>query len=166
VAPERREFELPDVLERDVDSRYTLSDHLWRYLRDYAEKHRLKGNGFGFGLIDPVEPGVVTRTLSARYHKDGSEILISRGVRKNPRRLTPVECARLMGFGDVVRSAQDIVVSDTQAYRQFGNSVVPAVVREVAANALRVADDLRVRSAGGCAFKGVLRRAPPRLAAG
>lgn len=108
-----------------VDERYTLSPKLWDYLQAYAEKHRAAGNGFGFGLVGPDS---VARTLSARYHKDGSEILVSQGPRKRPRRLTPRECARLMGFPD------DFVipVSDTQAYRQFGNSVVVPVMKEVA----------------------------------
>ena len=108
-----------------VNSRYVLSDKLWRYLQDYAQKHRAKGNGFGFGLVDKDQQ---SRTLSARYHKDGSEILISRGKRRNPRRLTPRECARLMGFPDSFK----IPVSDSQAYRQFGNSVVVPVVKAVA----------------------------------
>lgn len=108
-----------------VDSRYILSDKLWRYLRDYAEKHRARGNGFGYGLVDNQQQ---CRTLSARYYKDGSEILISRGKRRNPRRLTPRECARLMGFPDSFK----IPVSDAQAYRQFGNSVVVPVVKAVA----------------------------------
>ena len=108
-----------------VNSKYTLSKKLWRYLRDYAAKHRAKGNGFGYSCFGPDG---VARTLSARYHKDGSEILISRGPRKNPRRLTPRECARLMGFPDSYR----IPVSDTQAYRQFGNSIVVPVVQAVA----------------------------------
>jgi len=109
-----------------VNSKYTLSKKLWKYLRDYAAKHQAKGNGFGYSRFD--ETGVA-RTLSARYHKDGSEILISRGARKNPRRLTPRECARLMGFPDTF----NIPVSDTQAYRQFGNSIVVPVVSAVAA---------------------------------
>lgn len=108
-----------------VSCRYTLTDHLWKYLQDYAEKHRAKGNGFGFGLVGPTD---VARTLSARYYKDGSEILISQGKRKNPRRLTPRECARLMGFPESFQ----IPVSDTQAYRQFGNSVAVPAVKEVA----------------------------------
>jgi len=111
-----------------VLDRYTLSDHLWGYLQDYAEKHRLKGNGFGFGLVGP---GDVCRTLSARYHKDGSEILVSQ-KRKNPRRLTPRECARLMGFEKPGQREFKIPVSDTQAYRQFGNAVVVPVVEAVA----------------------------------
>jgi len=111
-----------------VSDRYVLSDHLWRYLQAYAEKHRARGNGFGFGLVGKDD---VTRTLSARYHKDGSEILIKRG-RGNPRRLTPRECARLMGFDPPDGSGFRIPVSDTQAYRQFGNAVVVPVVRAVA----------------------------------
>ena len=107
-----------------VNDKYTLSDHLWKYLQDYAEKHRKKGNGFGFGLFGPDG---VARTLSARYYKDGSEILIRREG-GTPRRLTPRECARLMGFDKPGESEFLIPVSDTQAYKQFGNSVaVPAV---------------------------------------
>lgn len=108
-----------------VHSKYTLTDGLWQYLQDYAAKHRAAGNGFGFGLVTKKD---IARTLSARYYKDGSEILVFRGKGKNPRRLTPRECARLMGFPDSFR----IPVSDTQAYRQFGNSVVVPVMREVA----------------------------------
>jgi DNA (cytosine-5)-methyltransferase 1 len=107
-----------------VASKYTLSDHLWDYLQRYAKKHREKGNGFGCSVFSPDG---VARTLSARYHKDGSEILIAQ-KRNNPRRLTPRECARLMGFPDTFR----IPVSDTQAYRQFGNSVVVPVVEQIA----------------------------------
>lgn len=115
--------------EGRVSDRYTLSDKLWKYLQDYAEKHRQKGNGFGFGLTGR---GDVARTLSARYHKDGSEILVDRGPGLNPRRLTPRECARLMGFDRPGRSEFLMPVSDTQAYRQFGNSVVVPVVEAVA----------------------------------
>ena len=111
-----------------VCDRYTLTDHLWSYLQSYAEKHRLKGNGFGFGLNGPDD---VARTLSARYYKDGSEILI-RQKRRNPRRLTPRECARLMGFDRLGESDFRIPVSDMQAYRQFGNAVVVPVVEAVA----------------------------------
>ena len=110
--------------EAKVSSKYVLSDKLWRYLREYAAKHKAKGNGFGYGLVDNNS---VARTLSARYHKDGSEVLVSRGKGKNPRRLTPRECARLMGFPDTFR----IPVSDTQAYRQFGNSVAIPVFKAV-----------------------------------
>jgi DNA (cytosine-5)-methyltransferase 1 len=115
--------------EGKVHPRYVLSDKLWRYLQDYAEKHRAKGNGFGFGLVGPDE---VTRTLSARYHKDGSEILVDQGRGRNPRRLTPRECARLMGFDRPGGADFIMPVSDTQAYRQFGNAVVVPVVEAVA----------------------------------
>ena len=112
-------------LSGKVLDKYTLSDKLWEYLQNYAAKHRDKGNGFGFGLVTPESN---CRTLSARYYKDGSEILISQGAKKNPRRLTPRECARLMGFDENFR----IPVSDTRAYKQFGNSVVVPVIGEVA----------------------------------
>ena len=111
-----------------VANKYVLTSHLWRYLRNHAAKHKAKGNGFGFGLVGPMD---ISRTLSARYFKDGSEILISRGGRKNPRRLTPRECARLMGF-DTGDRKFTIPVSDTQAYKQFGNAVSPLVVKEIA----------------------------------
>jgi DNA (cytosine-5)-methyltransferase 1 len=114
-----------DHAARAVQPKYTLTPNLWTYLQNYADKHRAAGNGFGFGM---AYPDSVTRTLSARYHKDGSEILVHQGDGKRPRRLTPRECARLMGFPDTYR----IPVSDTQAYRQFGNSVVMPVMREVA----------------------------------
>lgn len=113
-----------DILEHDVDDRYTLSDKLWLYLQDYAAKHKAAGNGFGYGIADPDG---VARTLSARYYKDGSEILIAQEG-KNPRRLTPRECARLQGFPDDFK----IPVSDTQAYKQFGNSVVVPLMSDVA----------------------------------
>jgi len=112
-----------------VHPRYTLSEHLWEYLQDYAAKHRRKGNGFGFGLFGPDD---VARTLSARYFKDGSEILIRQSGNRRPRRLTPRECARLMGFDRLGRKPFKIPVSDTQAYRQFGNAVVVPVVEAVA----------------------------------
>jgi len=107
-----------------VNSKYVLTTKLWEYLQAYAEKHRKAGNGFGFGLVNRDS---VARTLSARYYKDGSEILVSRGEGQNPRRLTPRECARLMGFPDTFR----IPVSDMQAYKQFGNSVVVPVIEAV-----------------------------------
>lgn len=113
-----------DPVTGDVDPRYTLTPRLWVYLQNYAAKHRAAGNGFGFGL---VRPGMTTRTLSARYYKDGSEILIEQPG-NNPRRLTPRECARLMGFPD----SFVIPVSDTRAYKQFGNSVVVPAIRSVA----------------------------------
>lgn len=116
-----------------VNKKYVLTDHLWRYLQDYAAKHRAAGNGFGFGLAGP---GDVARTLSARYYKDGSEILIDRGKGRNPRRLTPRECARLMGFDAPGEAAFRIPVSDTQAYKQFGNSVAVPVIAAVARHML------------------------------
>lgn len=115
---------IKDILEKDVDDKYTLTDKLWSYLQNYAEKHKAAGNGFGYGIADP---NGVARTLSARYYKDGSEILIAQEG-KNPRRLTPRECARLQGFPDEFK----IVVSDTQAYKQFGNSVVVPLMSNVA----------------------------------
>ncbi len=154
-APAAGRPRLKDILEASPEKRYTLTDHLWAYLQNYAKKHQAKGNGFGFGINDPrKDPDRVTRTLSARYYKDGSEILIHQGAGRNPRRLTPVECARLMGFTDKVASAKDIVVADTQAYRQFGNAVVPLVVEAVGGEVLRVIDRLRnAGSPGGCALK-------------
>jgi len=121
-----------DILEADVPVKYTLSDHLWRYLQNYAKKHREKGNGFGYGLTDLNGRA---RTLSARYYKDGSEILVPQKGR-NPRRLTPGECANLMGFTQF-RSDFKIPVSDTQAYKQFGNSVVVPVVYHLALEMVR-----------------------------
>ena len=108
-----------------VQDKYTLTDNLWLYLQNYAAKHKAKGNGFGFGL---VKPGDVTRTLSARYYKDGSEILVYQGTRKNPRRLTPRECARLMGYPDTFR----IPVSDTQAYKIFSQAAVVPMIEYAA----------------------------------
>lgn len=139
---------IQDLLEPVVDDKYILTENLWKYLYNYAKKHQAKGNGFGFGLVNPRDRNSVARTLSARYHKDGSEILIDRGWNmqlgeddfdtpenqvNRPRRLTPRECARLMGFEkpdgkDFFR----IPVSDTQAYKQFGNSVVVPVFHAVA----------------------------------
>lgn len=111
-----------------VNDKYTLSDKLWKYLQDYAEKHRKKGNGFGFGLVGSKD---TSRTLSARYYKDGSEVLI-RQKNKNPRRLTPRECSRLMGFDRPGEAGFEIPVSDTQSYKQFGNAVAVPVVEKVA----------------------------------
>ncbi|MCD9122289.1 DNA (cytosine-5-)-methyltransferase [Cupriavidus sp. UGS-1] len=130
-----------ELLDKDIDEKYILTPKLWEYLYRYAEKHRLKGNGFGFGLTRSTD---IARTLSARYHKDGSEILVDRGfdeaddfhsesnMKKRPRRLTPQECARLMGFDQPGESSFIIPVSDTQAYRQFGNSVVVPVFEAIA----------------------------------
>lgn len=114
-----------DILDRQVPDKYTLTDHLWKYLQGYAAKHRAAGNGFGFGLTNLDG---IARTLSARYYKDGSEILIPQKGKSNPRRLTPGEARRLMGFPDSL----PIVVADTPAYKQFGNAVVPPVAAAVA----------------------------------
>lgn len=126
--PQGRRPVLGDILEEEVDSRYTLTAHMWNYLQAYKAKHQGAGNGFGYSLFGPDD---VTRTLSARYYKDGSEILVEQKGNR-PRRLTPRECARLMGFDEPQGSAFRIPVSDTQAYRQFGNAVVVPVVRAVA----------------------------------
>ncbi len=144
--PNRPAPKLRDILEEQPEAKYTLSDQLWGYLQGYAKRHREKGNGFGFGLINPDG---ISRTLSARYFKDGSEILVPQGARRPPRRLTPRECARLMGFPDSL----PIVVSDTQAYKQFGNAVVPPVAEAVARQVTKV---LRWRVAtrgNGCLLK-------------
>ena len=128
AVPEGNGPTLGTILDNEVDPKYTLTAHMWKYLRSYKEKHRSAGNGFGYSLFGPEE---VTRTLSARYYKDGSEILVRQKGRR-PRRLTPRECARLMGFDKPGGSDFRIPVSDTQAYRQFGNAVVVPVVRAVA----------------------------------
>lgn len=114
-----------DFENNKVHDKYTLTDNLWAYLQAHAQKHRSMGNGFGYGLVKPDE---IARTLSARYYKDGSEILVYQGENKNPRRLTPRECARLMGYPD----DYIIPVSDTRAYKQFGNSVVVPLFNAVA----------------------------------
>ncbi|QGW66675.1 DNA (cytosine-5-)-methyltransferase [Lysobacter soli] len=132
---------LGDILESKVDDKYILTPKLWEYLFNYSIRHKVKGNGFGYGL---VKKGDVTRTLSARYYKDGSEILVDRGfnplkplhepknLKSRPRRLTPRECSRLMGYDRPGESTFRIPVSDTQAYKQFGNSVVVPVFAAVA----------------------------------
>lgn len=124
IIPKEPKPVIKDILESDVDNKYTLSDKLWIYLQNYAAKHKAAGNGFGYGIA-PLDG--VSRTLSARYYKDGSEVLIEQPG-KNPRKLTPRECARLQGFPD----SFVIPVSDTQAYRQFGNSVVVPLMECVA----------------------------------
>jgi DNA (cytosine-5)-methyltransferase 1 len=139
---------LKDILEKAPDKKYTLTDHLWGYLQDYAVRHREKGNGFGFGLADP---NGTSRTLSARYYKDGSEILIPQSRGRNPRRLTPAECARLMGFDEKYET--NIVVSDTQAYRQFGNAIVPKVAEAVIKEVMSILRWHLTRANGGCLLK-------------
>lgn len=122
--PPDKKPKIKDILENNPEQKYTLSNKLWTYLQDYAEKHKAKGNGFGFGLVDL---NGISRTLSARYYKDGSEILIPQ-ENQNPRKLTPRECARLMGYPDkyIINC-----VSDVQAYRQCGNSVVVPLITAV-----------------------------------
>ena len=141
--PENDQF-FESILENKPDPKYSLTDHLWNYLKEYAKKHKAKGNGFGFGLTDF---NGISRTLSARYYKDGSEILIRQENGKNPRRLTPNECKRLMGFPDEFK-IDDIGVSDTQLYKQFGNSVAVPVVRAVASSMLDVFRKNKVISNG------------------
>jgi DNA (cytosine-5)-methyltransferase 1 len=140
--PEGRQPVLGDILEQEPNPKYTLTQHLWNYLQNYKAKHQKAGNGFGFSVFGP---GDVTRTLSARYYKDGSEVLIEQKGNR-PRRLTPRECARLMGFDEPQGESFRIPVSDTQAYRQFGNAVVVPVVRAVAK---LMAPHIRVAVASG-----------------
>ncbi len=125
---------IKEILDPNIDPKYTLSDKLWDYLQKYAEKHRAQGNGFGYGLVDL---NGITRTLSARYYKDGSEILIPQGDGKNPRRLSPRECARLMGYPDnyIINK-----VSDVQAYRQCGNSVIVPLITAVSERLVNAMD--------------------------
>jgi DNA (cytosine-5)-methyltransferase 1 len=130
--PLQRLYTLNEMLEKEVDEKYTITAHLWDYLQRRKIAQQDKGNGFGFGLVDPSTDHI-TRTLSARYYKDGSEILIYQGEGKSPRRLTPRECARLQGFPESFK----IVVSDTQAYRQFGNSVVMPAIHATFAEILK-----------------------------
>lgn len=144
--PSGIEPRLRDILESNPPAKYTLTDHLWKYLQDYAAKHKAAGNGFGFGM---AKLDGVTRTLSARYYKDGSEILIPQDG-KNPRRLTPRECARLMGFED----HRPIVVSDMQAYKQFGNAVCPPVAEAVGRQVVKALSwQLAKHNTNGCLFK-------------
>lgn len=134
VFPEQHQatMTVKDILDPVVDEKYTLSDKLWTYLQNYAEKHKAKGNGFGYGLVDL---NGITRTLSARYYKDGSEILIPQPGGKNPRRLSPRECARLMGYpDDYIIDA----VSDVQAYRQCGNSVIVPLITAVSEQIIKI----------------------------
>lgn len=137
---------MKDILEEVPDDKYTLSDKLWAYLQNYAAKHRAAGNGFGYGI---AEPDGISRTLSARYYKDGSEILIAQAG-KNPRRLTPRECARLQGFPDTFK----IVVSDTQAYRQFGNSVVVPLMTDVAGLIVAKIQEMERKKENECCYTG------------
>lgn len=125
-----------EILDPNIDPKYTLSDKLWLYLQNYAEKHRSKGNGFGYGLVDL---NGITRTLSARYYKDGSEILIPQAEGQNPRKLSPRECARLMGYPDQYRID---CVSDVQAYRQCGNSVIVPLITAVSEQIIKTLQNI------------------------
>ena len=152
-----------DILESKVEEKYTLSDKLWNYLQNYARKHKEAGHGFGYGIADPDG---IARTLSARYYKDGSEILIAQEG-KNPRRLTPRECARLQGFPDYFK----IPVSDTQAYKQFGNSVVVPLMSNVAQLVVGTVKNLDMHNAvqneeNIFAAPAALRNTKPRRKAG
>lgn len=132
---------LSSILEANPDPKYMITDGLWKYLQDYAAKHRAKGNGFGYQLVTGED---ISRTISARYYKDGSEILIAQPGWRNPRKLTPAEAAKLMGFTSKFAklaghgNAFPQVVSDTQAYKQFGNSVSPLVVEAVGKQVVKV----------------------------
>jgi len=136
--PENRLYNLSDVLEENVPEKYTLMEKTWDTLLRHKAHHAAAGNGFGYSVIEPPFENKITRTISARYHKDGAEILIYQGENKRPRRLTPLECSRLMGFPEDFQknfsrdSKITQPVSDTQAYRQFGNSVAVPVVKEIA----------------------------------
>ena len=136
ISPTESGPTLDEILEPVVPDRYTLGPGTWQTLLRHRRHHRECGNGFGYGLIQAPFYGKITRTLSARYHKDGAEVLIEQDSRR-PRRLTPLECARLFGFPRrfqkyFARNGYEQPVSDTQAYRQFGNSVVVPVVSAVA----------------------------------
>ena len=145
ASPNGNKPKFRDILTDAPAPKYTLTDKLWNYLQEYAERHRRKGNGFGFGMTDLDG---VSRTLSARYYKDGSEVLIPNGPSKNPRRLTPREAARLMGFPDHL----EIVCSDTQAYKQFGNAVVPPVAESVGRQIVQVFAN-KITKRNGCLLK-------------
>ena len=142
--PDDYEFEFPrptyektrlgDILESDVNEKYTISDALWEGHQRRKKEHQKRGNGFGFSLFN--EESEYTNTISARYYKDGSEILIDQGEGKNPRKLTPRECARLQGFPDSFK----LELADTHLYKQFGNSVTVNVIEAIASQIRGVLD--------------------------
>ena len=145
LTPKRRLFNLNEVLQPSVDSKYTLGPGTWDTLVRHKRHHESIGQGFAYGLIKKPFDNKTTRTLSARYHKDGAEILIYQGSKKRPRRLTPLECCRLMGFPknyqrffDPADNEMEQPVSDTQAYRQFGNSVSVPVVTDISRQVVAV----------------------------
>lgn len=123
--PSNKKVKVGDILQKKVDSKYTISDKLWTGHQRRKKEHLKKGNGFGYSIFNKDSP--YTNTISARYYKDGSEILIEQKG-KRPRKLTPREAARLQGYPDSFK----IPVSDTQAYKQFGNSVSVNVIRAIA----------------------------------
>lgn len=129
--PPKKPVKLGDILEKKVDPKYTISDKLWAGHQRRKVEHRKKGNGFGYSLFNAKSP--YTSTISARYYKDGSEILIEQ-KNKNPRKLTPREASRLQGFPNTFV----IPVSDNQAYKQFGNSVAVPVIEAVARSMVKL----------------------------
>ena len=165
--PERpkKKQKLESILEKNPDKKYMLSDNLWLYLQDYAKKHQAAGNGFGFGLVGA---GDISRTMSARYYKDGSEILVKQPYWRNPRRLTPFEASRLMGFNSRMakhaghKTGFPQVVSDMQAYKQFGNSVCPLVVEAIGKEIVKILDlrNIRISKSKGGASR---RKVGPKI---
>jgi DNA (cytosine-5)-methyltransferase 1 len=147
VGPKKQQS-LSLILEETPDKKYMLTDNLWRYLQNYAAKHKAAGNGFGFGLVGPSD---ISRTMSARYYKDGSEILIKQPYWRNPRRLTPSEAAKLMGFNKRLAKFMGFsdgfpqVCSDMQSYKQFGNAVSPLVVEAIGKQIVEVLEMRKVR---------------------
>jgi len=133
--PIKKTVKVGDILDKNskVSDKYTISDKLWEGHKRRKKKHTENGNGFGYSLFDSKSP--YTNTISARYYKDGSEALIDQSdIGKNPRKLTPRECARLQGFPEDYL----IPVSDNEAYKQFGNSVTVPLIRAVAKQILKV----------------------------
>lgn len=137
---------LADILEEDPGDGYNLSEKAWLGLQEHKRRHEAKGHGFGYGLIEPPFDGKITKTLLARYYKDGSEILISRGPDKTPRRLTPLECLRLQGFPKELErffdGTEPMPISKTQAYMQFGNSVSVPVIAAIASNVIGILESV------------------------
>ena len=158
-SPRGKKLTLSMILEEDPNKKYMLTDNLWTYLQKYAAKHAAAGNGFGFGLVGPND---ITRTMSARYYKDGSEILIKQPRWRNPRRLTPLEASKLMGFNERLakfmghKKHLPQVVSDMQSYKQFGNSVSPLVVEAIGNEIKKVLmiRKLRLKSKAGASSSG------------
>ena len=149
--PVHKKTSLGEILEKnsDVDPKYTISSKLWSGHKRRKSLHKKKGNGFGYSLFD--RSSAYTNTISARYYKDGSEILIDqKDIGKRPRKLTPAECARLQGFPD--KFILD-AVSDTQMYKQFGNSVAVPVIRAVCKQILKTMKKARMMPAKQSKYK-------------